>query len=200
MHPNPVRLPSIIIDAGHGGEDGGAVSVTGKKESTINLEIAQKTDILLGFLGEAPLMLRSEDISLHDSSAQTLREKKVSDLRNRVEAANQNPASIFVSIHQNSYPESKYRGSQVFYAPTGGSKQLAEEIQKAISQHLQPNNTRQAKQIPESVYLMNHIKNTAVLAECGFLTNPDEEQLLQKNEYQCKISLILATTLIQYIG
>ena len=87
----------------------------------------------------------------------------------------------------------------MFYAPTGGSKQLAEEIQAAVLQNLQPDNTRTAKQIPESVYLMNHISNTAVLVECGFLTNPEEEQMLKQNDYQCRLSLVLATALIDHI-
>ncbi len=194
-----INLPEIVLDAGHGGEDGGAVSLSGEKESKINLEIAKKMDWILGFLGEASLMLRNEDISLHNGTEQTIREKKVSDLKNRVDLVNKQPASILVSIHQNSYPEPKYKGTQVFYAPTGGSQQLAQKIQRAITQNLQPDNTRQAKQIPESVFLMNHVKNTAVLVECGFLTNPEEEQLLRQNGYQCKISLVLAAALMHYI-
>ena len=199
LHTNEINLPSIILDAGHGGEDGGAVSLSGEKESQINLNIAKKLDWILGFWGEAPMMLRNEDVSLHDSSAQTLREKKVSDLKQRVERVNQQMSATLVSIHQNSYPEQKYKGTQVFYAPTGGSKQLAEEIQAAVLQNLQPDNTRTAKQIPESVYLMNHISNTAVLVECGFLTNPEEEQMLKQNDYQCRLSLVLATALIDHI-
>lgn len=191
--------PSIILDAGHGGEDGGAVSLTGQKESKINLEVVRKLDQMLGLLGKAPLLLRDEDISLHDDSAVTLREKKVSDLKNRVEIVNGQPAAALISIHQNSYPEPKYSGTQVFYAPTGGSKQLAEEVQRAITQHLQPENTRCSKEIPESVYLMNHVNNTAILIECGFLTNPTEEKMLQQPDYQRKLAMILAAALAQYI-
>lgn len=193
-----VELPSIILDAGHGGEDGGAVSLSGEKESQINLEIVKKMDQMLGLLGEAPLLLRQEDLSLHDDSAVTLREKKVSDLKNRVEAVSCQPTAVLVSIHQNSYPEPKYCGTQVFYAPTGGSEQLAEQIQHAVVRHLQPENTRKVKQIPESVYLMNHVKNTAVLIECGFLSNPAEEILLQNSGYQQKLAMVLAAALVQY--
>ena len=199
LHANEINLPSILLDAGHGGEDGGAVSVSGEKESQINLDIAKKLDWILSFCGEAPMMLRNEDVSLHDSTAQTIREKKVSDLKHRVELVNQQTSATLVSIHQNSYPEPKYKGTQVFYAPTGGSKQLAEEIQKAVLENLQHDNKRTVKQIPESVYLMNHISNTAVLIECGFLTNPEEEQLLKRTDYQCKLSLVLATALIDHV-
>lgn len=189
------RLPSVILDAGHGGEDGGAVSNGGVKESGINLEIVLKMDQLLGLLGEAPLLLRQEDISLHHSSAVTLREKKVSDLKNRVEIVNAHPAAVLVSIHQNSYPNPKYKGTQVFYAPTGGSEELAKSVQHMVAVCLQKENTRESKLIPESVYLMNHVKNTAVLIECGFLTNLEEEMLLQQSEYQRKLAVVLSCAL-----
>ena len=128
--------PNFILDAGHGGEDGGAVSLTGGKESDINLSIVLHIEQMLGLLGNNPLLLRSEDISLHDEEAVTLREKKVSDLKNRVKAVNEIADATLISIHQNTYPEAKYKGAQVFYAPTGGSKELAQEIQQALKQHI----------------------------------------------------------------
>ena len=194
--PGAYAQPSLILDAGHGGEDGGAVSPMGAKESTINLDIVLRLDQMLGLLGEGSLMLREEDISLHDPQSRTLREKKVSDLKNRAEAVNANPDATLVSIHQNSYPETKYRGTQVFYSPTEGSQQLAQKLQTGVRTALQPDNTRQEKQIPDTVYLMNHISNRAVLVECGFLTNPEEEQLLQQPDYQRKFALVLAVKLM----
>ena len=188
--------PVLILDAGHGGEDGGAVSCTGEKESTINLAMVLRMDQILGFLGETPLVLREEDVSLHDPQSETLREKKVSDLKNRVEAVNANPNATLISIHQNSYPDSRYRGAQVFYAPTEGSAELAAAIQTEVCQLLQPDNTRQAKEIPEAVYLMNHIRNRAVLIECGFLTNPEEETMLRQPAYQRKLALVLSNALM----
>lgn len=185
-----------ILDAGHGGEDGGAVSETGVPESHINLEITRKLDVLLGFLGAPTIMTRTEDISIHDENAKTLREKKVSDLKNRVKIMNQYPQATLISIHQNTYPEKRYRGTQVFFAPTANSKELACLLQQIIISTLQPENTRQEKQIPESVYLMNHIKNRAVLIECGFLTNLEEEQLLRSTEYQKKLAITLSSGLI----
>lgn len=186
--------PQLILDAGHGGEDGGAVSVTGTPESQINLAIVLKMDDLLGFYGVSPVVLRREDISLHDSTAVTLREKKVSDLKNRVAAIQGTEQAVLLSIHQNSYPEEQYHGTQTFYAPTNGSQQLAEHIQTAVRETLQADNTRQAKQIPKTVYLMNHIDCPAVLIECGFLTNREEEAMLREEPYQKKLAAVLTTS------
>ncbi|MBE6898650.1 MAG: N-acetylmuramoyl-L-alanine amidase [Ruminococcaceae bacterium] len=190
-----IDSPALILDAGHGGEDGGAVSLSGEKESVINLEITLRLDQMLGLLGECPLMLRQEDVSLHNSSAVTLREKKVSDLKKRATIVNANPTAVLVSIHQNSYSESKYQGAQTFYASTSGSRELADAVQCALRDLLQPQNTRQVKQIPKSVYLLNHVENRAILIECGFLSNPEEEQLLQQTDYQKKLAMVLAPVL-----
>ena len=184
---------TLILDAGHGGEDGGAVSLSGVPESRINLDITLKLDQILGFCGQAPILLRAEDISLHDSGAATLREKKASDLRNRAEAVEGIAGGTLLSIHQNSYPDGRYRGAQTFYAPTAGSRELAEHIQAALVQALQPENTRQAKAVDGAVYLMNHVSCPAVLVECGFLTNPEEEALLRDGGYQRRLALVLAS-------
>lgn len=181
-----------IIDAGHGGEDGGAVSPSGTVESGINLEIARRLDGILGFLGEPALMLRTQDISLHDPEAVSLREKKASDLHNRAETVSQYPEATLVSIHQNIFQQSRYRGTQVFYAPTEGSQALAQAVQGAVRGSLQPDNDRECKPIPETVYLMNHVPNRAVLVECGFLSNPEEEKLLQDPGYQTKLAAAIA--------
>lgn len=191
---NPVALtdaPTLILDAGHGGEDGGAVSVSGVPESQINLEIVLKLRDILSFYGAAPMLLREEDISLHDESADSLREKKRSDLKNRVATIESQENAVLISIHQNTYPSSKYSGAQVFYAPTEGSKAMAEYFQATIQGQLQPDNTRTAKQIPDSVYLMNHITCPAVLVECGFLTNHQEEAMLRDDGYQRQLAAVL---------
>lgn len=182
----------VILDAGHGGEDGGAVSVTGVPESRFNLEIVLKLRDILALYGTDSVVLREEDISLHDEDASTLREKKRSDLKNRVAAVEELDGVPLISIHQNTYPDSRYRGAQVFYAPTQGSKELAEAFQADIRQRLQPDNQRVAKQIPDSVYLMNHITCPAILVECGFLTNPEEEALLREEGYQRQMAAVLA--------
>ena len=182
----------VILDAGHGGEDGGAVSVTGVPESQLNLEIVQKLRDILALCGTDPVLLREEDISLHDQSASTLREKKRSDLQNRVAAVESMEGATRISIHQNTYPSSQYHGAQVFYAPTEGSQALAEHFQSVLREQLQPDNGRAAKQIPDSVYLMNHITCPAILVECGFLTNPGEEAKLRDPGYQRQLAAVLA--------
>lgn len=186
------RTASLVLDAGHGGEDGGAVSITGVPESQINLAIVLKLRDVLGLYGVDPVLLREEDTSLHDSNANTLREKKRSDLKNRVEAVEEVECGTLLSIHQNTYPGSRYHGAHVFYAPTQGSKELAEHIQNSIKTALQPDNERAVKQIPDTVYIMNHVTCPAILIECGFLTNPEEEALLRDEDYQRKLSVVIA--------
>ena len=181
-----------VVDPGHGGEDGGAVSVTGVPESQINLAIAKRLDALLGFYGENSYLMREEDISLHDPEAKTLREKKVSDLHNRAQLVGELEGAVLVSIHQNTFPQSKYHGTQVFFAPAQGSQALAETCQQAIHTSLQPDNSRQAKPIADNVYLMNHVDCPAVLVECGFLSNPEEEAMLRQEDYQTKLAAVLA--------
>ena len=184
--------PVLVLDAGHGGEDGGAVSLTGVPESGINLAITERMDQLLGFWGAPPVLLRTEDISLHDPSADTLREKKASDLRNRTQAVEQVENAVLISVHQNTFTDKKYHGAQVFYAPTEGSRELAERVQEALRAGLDPDNGRQAKPIPDSVYLLHHVSCPAVLVECGFLSNPEEEALLRSDSYQTKVAAVLA--------
>ena len=190
---SPPIMSTLILDAGHGGEDGGAVSLSGTAESSINLAIALKLDDLLGFYGAPHILLRREDISLHDPDASTLREKKVSDLHNRVAAVNAAQNATLLSIHQNSYPNGKYHGAQVFFAPTDGSQALAQHIQAALRSALQPENSRECKQIPSTVYLMNHIHCPGVLVECGFLTNQLEEAMLRETIYQRKLAAVLTS-------
>ena len=182
----------LVLDAGHGGEDGGAVSLSGALESQLNLAIAQRVDDVLGLYGVQVLMLRDEDISLHSEGADSLREKKVSDLHNRAATVQAQENAVLLSIHQNSYPDQRYSGAQVFYAPTEGSEPLAQLTQEVLRLALDPDNDRQCKQIPDTIYLMNHISCPAILVECGFLTNPQEEQLLQNSTYQTKLATALA--------
>lgn len=193
MEPAVIRRTGpLVLDAGHGGEDGGAVSITGVPESRINLAIVLKLRDVLGLYGVDPILLREEDISLHDDSAGTLREKKRSDLKNRVAAVEEVEGATLLSIHQNTYPGSRYHGAHVFYAPTDGSRALAEHFQNSIKTALQPENERAVKQIPDTVYIMNHVTCPAVLIECGFLTNPEEESLLRDEDYQRKLAAVIA--------
>lgn len=182
---------TLILDAGHGGEDGGAVSLTGAAESHINLSIVRRMDALLGFYGEAPVLLREDDRSLHDPEAQTLREKKASDLHNRSARIEAIGDATLISIHQNTYPNPRYHGAQVFFSPTQGSRPLAELVQRLLKEAVDPSNSRSPAQISDSVYLMNHISCRAILVECGFLSNPEEDRLLQSSAYQTKLAAVL---------
>ena len=194
------RLPgqTLIIDAGHGGEDGGAVSISGTVESKINLAIALRLDDILGLYGVNTLMLRTEDQSLHDDNADTLREKKVSDLHNRVDVIESVDHATLISIHQNIFNNKNLHGAQVFYSNEKLSLPFAMFTQETLRLALDPQNTRKAARIPTTVYLMNHITCSAILVECGFLSNPTEDSLLQTGNYQLKIATALAGSYLSY--
>ena len=194
------RMPEqvLIIDPGHGGEDGGAVSVSGQKESDLNLAIALDLDQLMGFYGVQTLMTREDDRSIHDPEAETLREKKVSDLHNRVSLVNRVEQATLISIHQNSYPDAQYHGTQVFYGEDTLSPPLAQGIQDLVRETLDPSNHRVPQRVADSVYLMNHISCRAVLVECGFLTNPEEDRMLQDDSYQRKLAMVLGAAYLQF--
>lgn len=189
---------TVVIDAGHGGEDGGAVSISGAIESQINLSIAQRLDQIMGLYGIKTLMLRDSDISLHSSDAKTIREKKVSDLHNRVEIIESLVDPVVISIHQNTYSNKKYHGAQVFYANGNLSLPFADITQKSLCESLDPNNMRKPTPVPNTVYLMNHITCKAILVECGFLSNPQEDALLQTSEYQSKLAAVLTSAYMKH--
>jgi len=188
----------LILDAGHGGEDGGAVSYSGAAESNVNLQIVLRLDQIMGFYGVAPVLTRDGDYAIYSEGMDTLRKKKVSDIRNRVALIEGYPQATLISIHQNSYQDPKYTGAQVFYAPTESSRPFAEYLQKCLAAGLEPDNQRVATKIPSSVYLMNHISCRAVLVECGFLSNPSEDQLLQSETYQKKLAAVIAAAYFTY--
>ena len=189
------RSPLIVIDAGHGGEDGGAISCTGKLESQLNLEIALRLNDLCHLLGYETKMIRTTDISVY-TEGKTIATKKASDLRQRVKIANETPNSIIISIHQNTFSDSRYSGAQVFYAKTGGSKELANILQRELTL-LDPQNHRREKEAG-SVYLMQHLQNTGILIECGFLSNPKEEAILQNASYQKMLCAVIVSSLCEY--
>jgi len=195
---NPFGTETVVIDAGHGGEDGGAVSISGAIESQLNLSIAQRLDLIFGLFGVNSILLRNSDISLHSSDAETIREKKVSDLHNRVKMIESFDDPVVISIHQNTFTDSKYHGAQVFYANGELSLPFAQITQDVLRKYLDPKNTRKPTAVPTTVYLMNHITCKAILVECGFLSNPEEDIRLQSSQYQTKLAASLAGAYIQY--
>ena len=187
----------LILDAGHGGEDGGASSASGSKESDVNLNIVLKTEALMAFLGVRTELTRDQDRSIHSDGSSTLHEKKVSDLKNRVELINSFSDAMLISVHQNYFTDSRYSGAQVFYTGGDVSRQWGEGTQEVLRQVLDPDNDRAAKMIPDSIYLFSHISCPAILVECGFLSNGEEASLLLTDTYQRKISLALAGAYLQ---
>ncbi len=186
----------LIIDAGHGGADGGAVSESGTVESGLNLAIARKLNLLAGLYGVRTRMIRVDDNSIHDESAATLREQKRSDLENRVDLINSTENGVLISIHQNIFPDSASKGTQVFYGGEA-SQPWAAQAQDLFRETLQDGNGRQAARISDSVYLMSHISCPAILVECGFLSNPEEEALLQTGGYQLKLAEVLLASYLR---
>ena len=187
-----------VIDAGHGGEDGGAVGTDGSRESDINLAIARRLEGLLALLGEETRMTRTEDVSIHSEGAATLREKKRSDLKNRVALVNSTQGAILVSIHQNSLPSSKQtHGAQVFYGKKEGSAEVANAVQLALNQTVNAGNEKTEKAIDASIFLMKNVTAPAILIECGFLSNENETALLKSGEYQQRLAVVIASGLLQ---
>lgn len=188
----------IVIDAGHGGIDGGATSYSGVVESKLNLDIALRLNDLLHFLGYETKMIRTSDISIH-AQGDTIASKKISDLKERVRIVNEIQDAILISIHQNYFQESRYSGAQVFYAQTAGSEILAKELQNLLKATIDPANRRKAKQ-STGVYLMEHIQCSGILIECGFLSNPEEDRKLQDPSYQKNLCCVIAAAVAGFVS
>lgn len=187
-----------VLDAGHGGEDGGAVSADGVKESEINLSIVRRLAPLLRFLGRETVTTRWEDTAIYSPGAETLRSKKASDLRNRVALVNDTPEGILVSIHQNSLPSvPSVRGAQVFYGGTEGSDALAASVQESLNRCVNTGGGKTEKRIDSSIYLMKHVTRPAILIECGFLSNREDTALLQTDAHQKTLCLAIAAGLLR---
>lgn len=193
-----VRAHCIIIDPGHGGEDGGTTSCTGVLESNVNLQISLRLRDLLNLLGYDTLMIRTTDVSIY-TKGETIAAKKVSDLKERVRIVNEAENALLISIHQNHFSDSKYSGAQVFYAATEGSEALAKTMQQTFLDSLNPGSRRQAKK-SNGIYLMEHIDCAGILVECGFLSNPQEEANLRNPDYQKKVCCAIAASLSCYLA
>lgn len=192
------REHRIVIDAGHGGVDGGATSCTGVLESQINLEIALRLDDLMHLVGYDTVMIRKTDTSVY-TQGQTIAAQKVSDLKERVRIVNQTENAILISIHQNTFSDSRYGGAQVFYAKDEDSRKLANQMQNDLIRYLNPESHRKPKKA-SGIYLMDHIDRTGVLVECGFLSNPEEEAKLRSEAYQKKLCCVIVSSLSQVIN
>jgi len=195
-NPDPV----ILLDAGHGGEDGGAVGLGGVVEKELNLAITLKLESFLRAMGYQTILTRTTDTDLHDAAASTVRERKTTDIHNRFAMQEAlRDKDLFVSIHMNKFPGSGAHGTQVFYSKnTPGSEELAESIQSNVIRLLQPENTRKIKPSGDSIYLLYYAKKTAVLVECGFLSNAGDAAKLQDDDYQNRLAFAIACGVLEY--
>ncbi len=191
---------TVVVDAGHGGEDGGASDQSGRPEKDINLAIAKDLRELLTASGYHVVMTRTADTSLSDP-LKTIRERKVSDIHNRMKIVESQQSCIFVSIHQNQFQQSRYNGTQVFYSNNDkGSKELAQSVQNRVVSLLQKDNTRVVKPATSSIYLLWNAKVPAILVECGFLSNSEEAAKLSRDDYQHKMAFAIYCGLLDSFG
>ena len=189
--------PVVVIDAGHGGEDGGASSPDGVLESGLNLQFALRMRDLLQFAGVETMMLRETDTALYTDGCSGIAEKKVSDLKNRVALINGTPGALLVSIHQNSLPSHpSTHGAQVFFNAVDPAGEVAQGVQQALNVSLDGGKT--VKAMDGGVYLMKQIRCPGVLVECGFLSNDKEAAHLQTEEHQRRLAAAILAGLLQY--
>ena len=193
----PTQRVTVIIDAGHGGRDGGASTEDGVLEKDLNLAVAKKVQSLLSLADVNVVMTRETDVMLADDSSS---HKKLDDLNTRLHMADDYENCIFVSIHMNKFPVEKYSGLQVYYSKNNAqSKILADTIQEKTASVLQLGNARITKASDSSIYILHNIKVPAVLVECGFLSNREEAALLQKEEYQNKLAAVIASSVLDFL-
>jgi N-acetylmuramoyl-L-alanine amidase len=183
---------TLILDPGHGGSDGGAVSENGTVESALNLDIARRADALLAFFGVRTVLTRASEELTYSSAATTLRARKTEDQKARLALIRATPNAALISIHQNKYPQPGPFGAQVLYAPTAGSETFGKNMQTLLVASLDAGNRRGAVRIQDTIYLMNNIACPAILIECGFLSNPREETLLNTDAYRLRLAAVIA--------
>lgn len=194
----PVSGKTIVLDAGHGVPDEGAESSNGTTEAETNLKIALKLQNLLEQSGCTVILTRSDENAIYDLDSKTLKQKKISDIHNRVKIGNESSADIFVSIHLNKIPQSQYDGWQTFYKEGNSQGQkLAVSIQNNLNEAIQKENNRLAKTI-DNIYIIKHVEIPTTIVECGFLSNPEEEKQLLEDSYQNRLAWGIYNGIIDY--
>lgn len=195
----PVTNHVIILDAGHGNPDGGATNSNGKIiESDLNLQIVLKLQNLLESSNCTVILTRSDENGIYETDANSIREKKISDMKNRVKIANNSEAELFISIHMNKLDQTQYSGWQTFYKPDNeSSKLLAQEIQTNLNNFMEYKNTRQIKPI-SGIYLSKNVEIPLVIVECGFLSNYEESNLLKTDNYQNNLAWSIYNGIMDY--
>ena len=194
----PVSGKVVVVDAGHGIPDEGAEVGDGTTEAQTNLKIALKLQNLLEQSGCTVILTRSDENGIYDLDSNTLRQKKISDIRNRVKIGNEASADIFVSIHLNKIPEQQYDGWQTFYNKNSEQGQkLAKQIQANLNEAIQKENKRVAAKI-ENIYIINNVEIPTTIVECGFLSNPQEKKQLLTDSYQNRLAWGIYNGIIDY--
>lgn len=196
----PHNQTMIVLDAGHGGMDGGCSTADGKTEKGINLNILLSVRDMARFFGYNVDATRIKDVSIHDSGVTGIRNQKVSDMENRLELFNKYPDAVCVSIHQNTFSDPKYNGAQMFYSDKNPeSERLASIMQSCFVENLQPDNQRETKLCGKELYLCYFCNNPAVMVECGFLSNPDEAAKLTDKAYQQQVAFTVFSGINEFV-
>jgi len=191
----------VLVDSPHGGFDGGCTSADGVPEKGINLSILLKLRDMLEISGYEVEVTRDSDVSIHDSGIEGLSAQKSSDMDNRLALFNKYENAVCVSIHQNQFTQPQYSGAQMFYSASNSkSEALAQSLQKRFAEFLQPENDREIKRCGKELFLCYFSENPTVMAECGFLSNPEEAALLNTDEYQGKVAFTLFTGINDFVS
>ena len=193
------EMPVIVLDAGHGGIDGGCSTADGKTEKVINLNILLSVRDMSKLFGYEVDATREKDTSIHDKGVTGIRNQKISDMENRLEIFNKYPNAVCVSIHQNTFSDPVYNGAQMFYSDKNpASEELAEVMQRKFVDNLQPDNQRETKLCGSELYLCYYCNNPAVMIECGFLSNPEEAAKLTDKSYQQKVAFTVFSGITEF--
>ena len=190
--------PVLIIDAGHGGADGGAVASDGTQEADINLDIALRLKAIAVLCGTETRMTRESGDIDYPPEADTVSRMKVADQHARLALIRETPGALLLSIHQNFFSASRPSGPQVFYGAVPGGDELAAILQANLTAQLAPQNRRMAARMSEDIYLMKNAGCRAVLVECGFLSNPGELAQLKTEQYRLQLAAVLFGSYLQY--
>ena len=192
------EVETLVLDAGHGGFDGGAVSPNGVTEQEINLHVTKKVESLAGLFGIPTELTRTDGNALDYEAGRSVRENKVADIKARQHICEQIQNPVFISIHLNKFEQSRYFGAQVFYGEKNAqSKAIAESIQEALKSGIANGNHRVAKPAGDSIYLMRTLTCPALIVECGFLSNPEDEAALVQDTYQTQLAVCILAGYLQ---
>ena len=192
------RLPTVIIDAGHGGKDGGAVGIDGTLEKNLNFEISKVLCELMKISGYNVVMTRTDDTML--TTEDNIGSAKTRDLKQRLTIASRYPDGLMVSVHCNKFPSESCKGLQAYYSENELARDTAKSIQDSVTKLLQPTNHRKSKQADSSIYLLHRAVTPSVLIECGFLSNTEECALLNNDGYRKKLALCILSGINENYG